>query len=177
LAVKVGSVSRDFTITSDYYEVAAPNGGNAVFTLQLKNKGGPFGGPVAVSVDSPTPGGVGGISFSSPVVTPSGGGTNTTLTINTGTMSTGIHRFVVRASGMNGDATPRPVAHLLQVFVNVGGSGNTGSDEYVDISGFAVMRIASLSSNTINAYAITPAVTDPNDPILKRGRTPRLVPW
>ena len=45
-----------------------------------------------------------------------------------------------------------------------------GAQEYVDISGFAVMRIASMDANTINAYAITPAIADPNDYRLRRGQ-------
>jgi hypothetical protein len=91
-------------------------------------------------------------------------------------MSPGRHRFVIRATGLNGDSTPRPVTHLLQVSVDVatGGSSNT---DYVDIVGFAVMRITSMDTNTVNAYAITPVIADPNDSRLLRGQTARLVPW
>jgi hypothetical protein len=110
-------------------------------------------------------------------VTPSSNGTTTTLTINSGTLTQGLHRFVVRATGMNGDSTPRKVTHLLPLYVNVMPADSGGGDEYVDITGFAVMRVASVSTNSINAYAITPAVSDPNDPLLKRGRIARLVPW
>ena len=91
-------------------------------------------------------------------------------------MAPGRHRFVIRATGLNGDSTPRPVTHLLQVWVDVatGGSGNT---DYVDIVGFAVMRITSMDTNTVNAYAITPVIADPNDSRLLRGQVARLVPW
>jgi hypothetical protein len=34
-----------------------------------------------------------------------------------------------------------------------------------------------VNGNTISAYAITPTVPNPNDPILKRGKIARLVPW
>ncbi|MEA2547402.1 MAG: hypothetical protein QOI09_2675, partial [Chloroflexota bacterium] len=44
-------------------------------------------------------------------------------------------------------------------------------------SGFAVMRIASMDANTINAYAITPVIADPNDSRLRRGQVAKLVPW
>ena len=50
-------------------------------------------------------------------------------------------------------------------------------DEYVDVVGFAVMRIAAMDSNTISAYAITPMITDPNDSRLRRGQVAKLVPW
>ena len=39
------------------------------------------------------------------------------------------------------------------------------------------MRIAAIDANTISAYAITPVLTDMNDPQLRRGQAARLVPW
>jgi hypothetical protein len=94
-------------------------------------------------------------------------------------MAVGSHRFIVRASGTNGDATPRPVTHLLPLTVNVATSDTSGAgnQDYVDIVGFAVMRIAGVTSNAIDAYAITPVIADPNDPALRRGREARLLPW
>jgi hypothetical protein len=62
----------------------------------------------------------------------------------------------------------------LWVDVATGGSGN---EDYIDIVGFAVMRIATMDSNTVSAYAITPVIADPNDPQLRRGQVARLVPW
>jgi hypothetical protein len=78
---------------------------------------------------------------------------------------------------VNGDATSRKVTHLLKLTVNVTPSSGSGSDQYVDIVGFAAMRIASADSNTITAYAITPLIADMNDPQLSQGQTARLVPW
>jgi hypothetical protein len=49
--------------------------------------------------------------------------------------------------------------------------------EYVRIVGFAVMRTVSTDVPTAWAYAITPVKTDPNDPALRLGQVPRLVPW
>jgi hypothetical protein len=180
-ALKIGTVVRDFTITADSRTKEAPTVGSSVsFTLVLQNspsKNTNFGGPVSLSVDTPYPAGTGSVTFSSSSVTPSKNGSSTTLTISTGSMAQGLHRFVVRATGMNGDATPRPVTHLLPLFVDVAPSGASQNDEYVDVSGFAVMRLTEVNGNTISAYAITPAVTNPNDPILKRGKIARLVPW
>jgi hypothetical protein len=181
VSLKIGTVTRDFTITADSQsQDAAAIGDPVTFTLTLTNspnKNTAFGGPVTLSVDTPTPAGVGAITFGSTTVTPTKPGASTTLTINTGTLAQGSYDFIVRATGMNGDATSRKVTHLLKLTVNVTPSSGSGSDEYVDIVGFAAMRIASADSNTITAYAITPLIADMNDPQLSQGQTARLVPW
>jgi hypothetical protein len=179
-AVQIGTVTRDFTITSNASSLDATNSGDTVtFTLTLQNspnKNTNFGNPVTLSVDTPTPTGVGAITFGSTSVTPSKNGTSTTLSINTGTMATGTYTFTVRATGLNGDSTSRPVTHLLPLTVNVSPSTSSGKD-YVDVVGFAVMRIAATTSNSISAYAITPMIPDPNDSRLRRGQVAKLVPW
>lgn len=178
MAIKVGTVSRDFTITADAAIATAANVGDSVtFGLNLKRLGSAYGAAVNLSLDGPLPSGIGTTTFSPSSVTPAaGGGAISTLTINTGTMAPGRHRFVVRATGLNGDSTPRPVTHLLQLWIDVA-TGNSSNQDYVDIVGFAVMRIASLDSNTVSAYAITPVIADPNDSRLRRGQVARLVPW
>ncbi|HEX2756174.1 MAG TPA: pilus assembly protein TadG-related protein [Candidatus Limnocylindrales bacterium] len=181
ISIQVGTVNRDFAFTANTasQDVAAA-GNNATFTLTLQNspnKNTAFGGPVTLSVDSPLPAGVGAITFGSATVTPTKPGASTTLTINTGTMATGTYIFTVRATGMNGDSTSRKVTHLMQLTVRVAPSSSTGSDEYVDIVGFAVMRITYMDANTISAYAITPVIADPNDSRLRRGQVAKLVPW
>lgn len=177
-AIEVGTVSRDFTITSgSSIESAAAVGDPVTFDLTLKRIGSAYGATVNLSLDGPLPLGIGTATFSPSAVTPtSGSGANSTLTINTGTMSPGRHRIVVRATGLNGDPTPRPVTHLLQLWVDVA-TGGSGNEDYIDIVGFAVMRIAAMDSNTVSAYAITPVIADPNDPQLRRGQVARLVPW
>ena len=179
MMLKIGTVTRDFVVTSDIATADVASGATATFALQLvnaPNKNTNFGNPVALSVDTPLPAGIGSISFSAANVSPSKNGTASTLTINSGTLAPGLYPLTIRATGMNGDSTSRKVTHLLQVTLNVGGSGN-GNQEYVDISGFAVMRIAASDANTISAYAITPVITDMNDPQLRRGQAARLVPW
>ena len=178
LAINVGGVSRDFSITANQSIGSALAVGDAVsFTLNLKRTGSAFGGNVALSLDAPLPLGMGSYTFSSASVTPgAGGGTDSTLTINTGTMAPGRHRIVVRATGLNGDSTPRSVTHLQQLWIDVA-TGSTSNEEYVDIIGFAVMRIASMDANTVSAYAITPVIPDPNDSRLRRGQVAKLVPW
>ncbi len=180
MVLNIGSVTKDFAFTSDVSTVDVASGGTATITVQLQNspnKNTNFGNPVALSVDAPLPVGIGSVSFSSSNVSPTKLGATSTLTINAGTMAPGMHTLTLRASGMNTDSASRKVTHLLQVNLNVGGSGSTGNQEYVDISGFAVMRIAAADANTISAYAITPVITDMNDPQLRRGQMARLVPW
>jgi hypothetical protein len=179
--IQIGTVTRDFALTSDASALTATNVGDSVqFSLTLQNspnKNTNFGNPVTLSVDTPAPTGVGAMTFGSTTVTPSKNGTSTTLSINTGTMATGTHVFTIRATGMNGDSPNRKVTHLIQLTVNVAPSSSSGSDQYVDIVGFAVMRIAAMDANTIDAYAITPVIADPNDERLRRGQVAKLVPW
>jgi hypothetical protein len=98
-------------------------------------------------------------------------------------MAVGDYTFTIRATGMNNDSPNRSVTHLLQVTVRVAPASAAGGDQYVDIVGFAVMRIATMPttlgdpSNSISAYAITPVIADPNDPRLRRGQVAKLVPW
>ena len=177
MAIKIGTVNRDFSITSDASIGTAVNVGDTVsFELELKRIGATYGAGVGLSLDGPLPAGIGATSFSPSSVTPTSSGATSTLTINTGTMAPGRYRFVVRATGLNGDTTPRPVTHLLQLWVDVA-TGNGSAQDYVDIVGFAVMRITSADTNTVSAYAITPVIPDPNDSRLRRGQVAKLVPW
>jgi hypothetical protein len=179
ISIKVGTVTRQFQLLSDTYGKVATNAGDLVtFTLTVKNwpaKNTAFGGPVTLSVDTPLPGG--SVSLASTTLTPNGNGVSTTLTVNTAGMASGAYRFYVRASGMNGDATPRRVTMLLPIEVNVAPGTAVGNGDYLDISGFAVMRITSIDANTVMARAITPVITDQNDPRLRRGKIARLFPW
>jgi hypothetical protein len=181
LSFQIGAVAKDFSILSDAATKDAPVSGNSVtFTLTLLNspsKNVDFGGPVTLSVDNPTlPTGVGSIGFSKTTVTPSKTGDSSTLTINTGTLPANNYTFTVRATGLNGDLPRRKVTRLLNLTVRVAPT-SASSDQYVDIVGFAVMRITAMDANTISAYAITPMIADPNDPRLLRGQVAKLVPW
>jgi hypothetical protein len=180
LPINVGGVLRDFTITADATTNLAVNAGDTVeFSLNIKRNGPSWGGnTVTLSVDGPLPTGMLAPTFSRTSVTPSSGvGETSKLTINTGTMAPGRYRLIVRTTGLNGEtATGHPVTHLLQLWIDVA-TGGSGHQEYVDIVGFAVMRITDMNANTINAYAITPVIPDPNDSRLLRGQAAKLVPW
>ena len=58
----------------------------------------------------------------------------------------------------------------------VTGSSNSNTS-YVDVTGYGVMRIATITSNTVFAYAISPDITDPHDSRLRLGQVARLVAW
>ena len=185
VALKIGVVTRDFRIISDIQARTATNVGDAVtFDLTLTNRpsGTAFGGPVTLSVDPPLANGIGGptrtgigaITFGSTTVTPTASGASTTLTINTGTLAPGTYDIVVRATGMNGDLIPRKVTHLLPLQVHV---ATTPPAKFVDIAGFAIMRIVQVDPDFVTAQAIAGPYPDMNDPRLVRGRTGRLVPW
>jgi hypothetical protein len=98
-------------------------------------------------------------------------------------MAVGDYTFTVRATGMNNDSPNLKVTHLLTLTVRVAPASAAGNDQYVDVVGFAVMRITNLPSvksdpsNSISAYAITPVIADPNDSRLRRGQVAKLVPW
>jgi hypothetical protein len=183
LAVMVGSVSRDFGVSSDVSAQEVASGATATFRIAAKNaQTQAFGGPVTLSLEGlngALPGGV-TASFSPATVTPLGKNSHlfsSTLTVGTTGLGNGTHRFVVRATGLNGESTPRSVTRLYPIEITIGDGTSSGGDDYVDIVGFAVMRIATADSNTVTAYAITPVIADMNDPALRRGQVARLVPW
>jgi len=182
-AIQVGTVTKDFVLSTDTSLRTVANGGTATFTVNLKNApAATFGGTVNLSLEAmpgaTLPAGLGAVAFSPASVTPTGGtGTSSTLTINAGTLPTGVYQFAIRATGLNGESTPRRVTRLASVTVEVGTAGASGLRQYVDIVGFAVMRVAYVDANTVKAYAITPMIADMNSPSLRRGQATRLVPW
>ena len=181
-AVNVGSVSRDFTMSLDSSEKFVASGADVTFALNIKRSGPSFGGSgVTMSLEAlpgeTLPIGLGAVSFSPSNVNPSSSGTASTLTINSETVAPGQYDLVIRATGMNDDSPGRQVTHLLPIRLDVATASAGGNQQYVDLSGFAVMRVVQGDSNTIRAYAITPMVADLNDPQLRRGQVARLVPW
>jgi len=180
-ALKVGTVSRDFTITAASSEQTAAAVGNTVtFNLAVKRSGSAFGANVNLTLEgmpgSALPAGIGAVVFTPSAVVPTnGGGTPSVLTVNTGTMASGVHQVVVRATGIN--SSGQPVTHLLPLTINVATSSSGGNQEYVDIVGFAVMRVAAITSNAVTAYAISPVIADLTDSRLRRGQVARLAPW
>ena len=66
---------------------------------------------------------------------------------------------------------------LLNTQANVAPSSAGGNQRHVDILGVAAMRVASRSSNAVDANAITPVIADLTNSQLRRGQVARLSPW
>ncbi|HEU0244523.1 MAG TPA: pilus assembly protein TadG-related protein [Candidatus Limnocylindrales bacterium] len=187
MAVQVGSVQKDFTFTApNGSEALAPTlGSSATFTLNLKaatNGNNAFNtAGINLSVEAypegTMPAGIGSVSFSNatPLAGQTGQGTTVTLTIGAGSLPEGQYPLVVRATGVNADGYK--VTHLLPITLSVVTGSSNSNTSYVDVTGYGVMRLASFTSNTIYAYAISPVITDPNDSRLRLGQVARLVAW
>jgi Flp pilus assembly protein TadG len=184
VAIKIGTVARDFSTTGAGLVIpAATTGSTATGTMSFStpNRDDTFfrgtvnltveGGPQANGV---LPAGIGAVS-----VTPSsftlnkGDSRAVTISVNGGSLPFGEYPLTIRATGTNGDGLP--VTRMIPFTFDVATAGT--SNQYVDIQGFAIFRIASIDSNTVNGYAITGLYADMNDPALRRGQTIRLVPW
>jgi hypothetical protein len=123
----------------------------------------------------PMPIGMASISFSSTSVMPSstGDGALSTMTINTLGLAQGCYLFTLRAYGTNGDG--QPVTHLETVRFTV--ATTVASGQYVDIIGWTVFEIDTITANDILGHAVTAVYADPGDPNLRRAQRARLVPW
>ncbi|MEX2047679.1 MAG: pilus assembly protein TadG-related protein [Chloroflexota bacterium] len=84
------------------------------------------------------------------------------------------YRGWVRAAGT--DENNRRVTHLLEVNLDVN-VVEGGVTEYVDVLGYAVFQVTSITANDVLGRAITGAHNDPNHPELAVGRKFTLVPW
>ena len=71
----------------------------------------------------------------------------------------------------------RESGQVLDIHVTVATTSSGNNQDYVDIVGFAVMRVVAISSNAVTAYAISPVIADPTDSRLRRGQVARLSPW
>jgi putative Flp pilus-assembly TadE/G-like protein len=183
VAINIGGVTRDFSSSSAGIVIPITNTGQTGSgTVNFSTAGGSntFKGIINLSVeggpqdDGVLPAGIGSVSISPSSLDLQNSGNNaTTVTINGGTLSPGEYMLTVRATGTNlaGEVVTRQVPFVFDV-----ATGAT-SNEYVDIVGFAVFRITSDSSNSIDGYAISGLYADMNDPQLRRGQTARLVPW
>jgi putative Flp pilus-assembly TadE/G-like protein len=183
VAINIGGVSRDFSSSSGGMVIPiSSTGATGSGTMNFSTAGGSstFKGTISLAVEGGPqdngvlPAGIGSISISPSTLDLSSSGTRTTtVTINGGSLSPGEYMLTVRATGTNlsGDVVTRLVPFVFDV-----ATGST-SNEYVDIQGFAVFRITSANSNSIDGYAISGVYADMNDPELRRGQTARLVPW
>ena len=186
VAVKIGSVNRDFSTSGSGSVISVANTGETgTGTFQVatpNNNSTYFGGDVTVTVEGgPQSNGVLPVGIGTVTVSPStftldkGVTQNVTVTIDGGTLSLtpGEYPLTLRVTGTN--QTGEPVTRMIPFTFDIATAGT--SDEYVDIVGWTVFRITSLDSNAVYGYAISGVYTDMNDPGLRRGQTARLVPW
>jgi Flp pilus assembly protein TadG len=186
VAVKIGSVNRDFSTTGSGSVISVPNTGlTGTGTFQVatpNNNSTYFGGDVTVTVEGgPQSNGVLPVGMGTVTVSPStftltkGLTQDVTVTIDGGTLSLtpGEYPLTLRVTGTN--QTGEPVTRMIPFTFDIATAGT--SDEYVDILGWTVFRITSMDSNTIYGYAISGLYTDMNDSALRRGQVARLVPW
>ncbi|HEX2765435.1 MAG TPA: pilus assembly protein TadG-related protein [Candidatus Limnocylindria bacterium] len=183
-------VTRDFSLVNSVLDGSTGSlGGPISLPIRVSTSGQAWDGgpsletPVTLSWDTdsftdcslnPEPLGLASISFSATSVTPGNGqGTLSTLSINTTGLSQGCYMFTVRAHGTNGDG--QPVTHLQRVRFTV--ATTTSSGQYVDIIGFAVFQVDTISSNSITGHAVSGISADPGDQNLRRAQRARLVPW
>ena len=121
---------------------------------------------------------INGSALTTSVTTDVGSGSSVQATFNVDTTTASPNTAYtgwIRAYGLDGSHAP--VNHLYQAIVDVGVTSAGGVQTYIDIVGYAAFKITAVSSNDVSGQAISPAVYDPNDPLLALAKKIRLVPW
>ncbi len=187
VTVNVSDQKKQFFIdTSDTYANVASAGTNATYTIRVTDGSGLQswnGGAnsITLAIDQcPKSGSTtltcyfGASSPGTQTVTTSVG-TNSTLTVETGSGTTGTtYTGWIRASGL--DNTGKKVTRVLKIrtAVNVTPGGTT---DFVDVLGFGVFEITAIDSNDVSGKAVTGWFLNVNDPSLAIGKKYGLVPW
>jgi hypothetical protein len=189
VAVNIGNVTRDFSTTgagllvstattgttgTGTFLISTPNNGSTGFsntgspaTITLTLEGGPQSNGVL-------PVGLGATSLTPSSFTLTKGQTQSiSVSINGGSLGPGEYPLTIRATGVNGSG--ETVTRLVPITFDIATAST--SSEYVDVMGFAIFRITSINSNSVDGYAISGVYPDMNDPALRRGQVARLVPW
>ena len=190
--VNIGGVMKDFTVNLSAQSLEVVSGTNAVFTATLSTLSGAanwgnnaltasldYGscasGQVALTWTSGSPICQTPTITASPSFVPDKNSPPTvTITIPTTAMSTGTYEAILRFRGTNGSG--QPVVHVfpLQISVNTVAGGATS---YVNVQGYVVYMITSITTNAVYGRAISRVAIDPNDPSVALARKTRLVPW
>jgi hypothetical protein len=184
VALNVGGVARDFSSTGkgQVFAMAATGqtaSGSITFST-TNNNATYFGGSVTLSLEGgpdrngTLPSGIGAFSLTPSTFTLNKNGSQSVaVSINGGALGPGEYQLAIRATGTN--SAGQTVTRQIPILLDIATAGT--SNEYVDIMGFAVFRITSTGSNSIDGYAISGVYADMNDSGLRRGQVARLVPW
>ncbi len=78
---------------------------------------------------------------------------------------------------MNGENPSRPVVHVQSLTLAVGTAAAGAQSKYVNVQGYAVFVITSVTANTVNGRAISAYYANPNDPALNIAHKAGLIPW
>lgn len=114
------------------------------------------------------------VSASPDYVPKKNGPPTVTIAIPTTAVANGTYQLVVRARGTNSDG--QPVVHVQPLSLAVGTTAG-GSTKYVNVQGYVVFLITSMTSNTVYGRAISGYHANPNDPALNVAKKAGLVPW
>jgi Flp pilus assembly protein TadG len=192
--LNVNGVTRDFAMNFDATTVDVDSGTNAVYTFTLTTGSSTqaWGStPVTVAIDrgtcvlgevaifeagNPVPFCVSATITANPDFVPRRTGPPTvTVTIPTGALaSPRTYSLVLRARGLNQDG--QPVVHVQPLTLNVGTTPGT-AQKYVNVQGYSVFVITSITANAVLGRAIRGYHANPNDSALSVGRKAGLIPW
>lgn len=191
VAVNVGNVSQDFAISLSPDQAPTNWGDQLTYTLTFTTAAsGNFPAPLNVTLDGSGAAyaalaagsywfdGVQGQTSATVAMTSGSHGSysgSVTLTINTTALGAqATYPFVVSATGTN--AAGQPVAH--EAVGKVLASATADDSKYVDIIGFGVYQITSMSDpNTVYGQLVSAVKPTATDPALRSALTPRLRPW
>ena len=190
--LNVGNVQRDYAMefNATTAEVAANETATYTFTLTTGSAGQAWGssavslaidrgtcavGNVAlVSVGGATVCATATVSANPDFVPRKNGPPTVTIAVPTTGVLPGTYTVVVRARGTNSDS--QPVVHVVPLSLAIGTSAG-GSTKYVNVQGYVVFLITSMTSNTVYGRAISGYHANPNDPSLNVARKAGLIPW
>ena len=194
--VNIGGVRSDFTMKFDatVSEIGQTDPGTFTFSLSTGPSAEAWGsgGAVTFTIDSTgcAPGSAAFVSSkpidpircASATVSPNSATPDknnpptVTVTVPTG-LPQGSYTLILRARGMNGENPSRPVVHVQSLTLAVGTAAAGAQSKYVNVQGYAVFVITSVTANTVNGRAISAYYANPNDPALNIAHKAGLIPW
>lgn len=97
-----------------------------------------------------------------------------TVAVPTTGIASGTYSLVLRARGTNSDG--QPVVHVQPLTIAIGTAAG-GSTKYINVQGYVVFKITSVTANTVSGRAVSGWYANPKDPALNVARKAGLIPW